>query len=474
MSAPLEKLLRDARIDLVLSRIEKDESVINEVIKHLENDIRSIKFNSIHVLGELGQKSAHAVSKIISCLEDDDWSICREAARSLGKIGSIAKEAISRLSVLLGDKEESIRKEAAIALSKIGNSTPESISSLIKALNDESDIVRTEVAKALGEIGADAYEAIPNLMNSLKDVSWAVRIASAQSISLIGKESIKTIPSLISALEDPDWRVRYRVVNTLAEVGEPAVPALLEVLKQKSSIIRKEALECLGEMKIPDPNIIKNISNLLTSNSEKVRGKAADALRSIGKEAVPALLKALEKASTKMKIIIISALGGIGTEAKAAIPTIINYLKIPEQGLEYIPSFINRIKRAFLAILKDPLRRKAFIRGELARALGKIGFDSEDSVYALELALNDPKSLVRREAALSLGKLGSHATSGIPSLIRALEDLNPDVRWRSSEALGKIGVKSEEVISGLNELIHDKCDYVCDSAINAIDSLTEE
>ncbi|KKL11277.1 hypothetical protein LCGC14_2547410, partial [marine sediment metagenome] len=47
MSAPVEKLLRDARIDLILSRIEKDSSVINEVIKHLSSEIRSIKFNSI-------------------------------------------------------------------------------------------------------------------------------------------------------------------------------------------------------------------------------------------------------------------------------------------------------------------------------------------------------------------------------------------------------------------------------------------
>ncbi|GAG32676.1 unnamed protein product [marine sediment metagenome] len=54
-----------------------------------------------------------------------------------------------------------------------------------------------------------------------------------------------------------------------------------------------------------------------------------------------------------------------------------------------------------------------------------------------------------------------------------MEDRNPDVRWRTSEALGKIGLKTEEIISSLNILIHDKCDYVCESAINAIDDLTE-
>ena len=57
MSASLEQLLRDARIDLVLGRIEKDPSVINEVITQVDNEIRSIRFNSIFVLGELGPKA---------------------------------------------------------------------------------------------------------------------------------------------------------------------------------------------------------------------------------------------------------------------------------------------------------------------------------------------------------------------------------------------------------------------------------
>lgn len=541
MSAPLEKLLRDARIDLILSRIEKDGSILNEVINHLDHDIRSIRFNSIHVLGKVGEKSADAVSKIISCLEDDDWSICREAARSLGKIGNLAKEAVPRLSKSLKDKEESIRKEAATALGKIGNSTIESISSLIDALDDESEFVRTEVAKALGEIGSDAYEAIPKLMKRLKDVSWTVRTASAKSISQIGRGTTRAIPSLLSALEDPDWRVRYRVGNTLAEIGEEAIPSILESLTHKNAVVRKESIDILGEMKISDPKIIDSVANLLTDKVENVRGKAADGLRSIGEAAVPALTKELESVKikfknlyrvanlgyyililsvipyvfsllflflfpplwtyfllwqpilivlgllifeignykelsrqTEMKIIIISALGGMGINANDAIPVLVNFLKIPEQEEEYVYSFINNIKRAFKAFSKDPLSKKASIRVESARALGKIGFNSEDTTRALEYALNDPKKKVRRETALSLGKLGESAKSAIPSLLNALKDKNPDVRWRTSEALGKIGVNTEDVISNLNELIHDEFDYVGESAINAIDSLTEE
>lgn len=498
MSASLEKLLRDARIDLILARIEKDPTVIKEVIDYLNSDIRSIRFNSIYVLGELGEKCGEeAVNSLIKCCGDEDWSICREVARSLGRIGINAKEAVSELSKLLSNKEESIRKEAAIALGKIRNSTTESLNSLIEALDDKNEEVRTEIANALGKIGPEAYTAIPHLMKNLKDMSWAVRTASAQAVSQIGKGYTKAIPSLISALEDKDWRVRYRVVNTLAELGEESIPSLLDSLDHNNPIVRKEAIEALGEIKKSDPKILDKLHLLLNDTEETVRGKAADALRNIGKDSIPVLIKSYDenlkfpmnwilywiisflavpywllfdqifililalfisliltfrfminhfKANYKRKILLISAIGGIGIDAKEAIPFMIEKLK----------------------------NEKKFIGVEAARSLGNIGIGSEDAIKALEQALSDKSDIVRREAALSLGKMGIYAKSAVPSLINALNDKHPDVRWRSTEALGKIGLKTPDVISSLKNLIHDECDYVCESAILTLDSLTEE
>ncbi|MFW9783784.1 MAG: HEAT repeat domain-containing protein [Candidatus Heimdallarchaeota archaeon] len=496
MSAPLEKLLRDARIDLVLSRIEKDPSIINEVVDHLNSEIRSVKFNSINVLGELGEKSEKAVPLLTSCLEDDDWSICREAARTLGKIGIIAQNALPKISKLLTDKEDSIRKEAAIALGRIGNPTSDSLNALKNALNDRNEEVRTEAANALGEIGSEAYEAIPELMESIKDTSWVVRTASAHAISQIGKGSVKAIPTLINAMQDDDWRVRYRVVNTLASMGELAVPALLEALNSKNKTVVKEALDCLGEIKIADPKIINSISNLLASRSEVVSGKAADALRSIGKESVPSLIEAYDKVNKKMKITIISSIGGIGLDAEEAIPFLIKIL-VPHEEINpfdlkerreqlYSKSFSSKLRGFFeelntlrlinlyALLYVKRFSRSILIKVEAVRALGNIGKNSESVVSALEFALINPKQIVRRAAALSLGKMGSTANIAVPSLIEALEDRKPDVRWRASEALGIIGDNSDEVLTGLNELIHDKCDYVCESAINALDTLTEQ
>ena len=56
MSATLEQLLRDAKVELVVARVEKDPTVIEEIVEYLDSDIRSIRFNAALSLGELGEK----------------------------------------------------------------------------------------------------------------------------------------------------------------------------------------------------------------------------------------------------------------------------------------------------------------------------------------------------------------------------------------------------------------------------------
>lgn len=300
MSASLEQLLRDARIDLVLSRIEKDASLIEEIINQVDSDIRSIRFNSIFVLGELGEKSGRsAVSKIKIYLTDDDWSIRRECARSLGKIGPIAEESIDTLSALVDDNEASIRSSVVISLGKICSATDECIKTLTRALEDSSVQVRAEAAKSIGLLGSDAYEVIPDLMKSMRDPNWTVRTAAAMSISAIGKNTLKAIPTMISALNDKDWRVRYRVVTTLAQIGEPSIPYILNVINNSDYLIRKGAVEALGELKVDKPEILEKISTLLHDKKEVVRGRTTDSLRNIGKPAVPVLVNTLKTSKKK-------------------------------------------------------------------------------------------------------------------------------------------------------------------------------
>ncbi|MHA1701179.1 MAG: HEAT repeat domain-containing protein, partial [Promethearchaeota archaeon] len=241
-----------------------------------------------------------------------------------------------------------------------------------------------------------------------------------------------------------DWRVRYRVVDTLTQIGEPSISGLLNVLSHKNRVVRKGAVEALGELGIEDPKIIKDLSIMLKDKKEDVRGKAADSLRSIGKKAIPSLIEALQTSKSKMSVVIISSIGGIGIDASEAIPQLISFLD-----------------------------NKPKIKIAIARALGKIGLNSSEAIDGLKQLLYDPKTNVRREAALSLGKIGIKAESAVDDLLYLLNDKKPDVRWRATEALGKIGLNNPKILSGLQTMIKDECDYVCESADNAIDELTE-
>ena len=70
MSATLTELLRDAKVELVVARCEKDSKIIDEVIDHLKSDSRSIRFNASLALGELGEKASESVASLIECLAD--------------------------------------------------------------------------------------------------------------------------------------------------------------------------------------------------------------------------------------------------------------------------------------------------------------------------------------------------------------------------------------------------------------------
>jgi HEAT repeat protein len=270
-----------------------------------------------------------------------------------------------------------------------------------------------------------------------------VRTAAAQAIEGIGTGSREAIPTLINTLGDRDWRVRYRSIGTLVKIGEPAVPALMQVINHNDSTVRQGVVEAFGEMQVTDPEIIASVASLLKDKEEMVRGKAADALRNIGKDAIPILVESYEKSNSEMKILIMSAIGGIGADAQTAIPKITEILK----------------------------GGKPNERSEAARALGKIGIAKEMAISALVGALADSKSIVRRESALSLGKLGPAASDAVPALVEALGDKKPDVRWRASEAFGRIGVVDSNSIEVLQELLHDEHDYVSEAAQETLDLL---
>ena len=88
-----------------------------------------------------------------------------------------------------------------------------------------------------------------------------------------------------------------------------------------------------------------------------------------------------------------SALGRIGPEAKEAVPALIIALNDQSEG----------------------------VRSSAASALGRIRPEAKESVPALIIALNDQSEWVRHSAASALGEMGTEAKRGCPSAHRCTQ-----------------------------------------------------
>lgn len=121
--------------------------------------------------------------------------------------------------------------------------------------------------------------------------------------------------------------------------------------------------------------------------------------------AVPRLTELVREADPGTRYLAAKALGQIGDEAEAAVPTLLDALRDNDM----------------------------FLRAGITGALIKIG---PPAVPGLTKALFDPSSAVKRAACKALGKIGSERS--VPALKFSLRDGNHGVRKFAREALQRI------------------------------------
>ncbi|WP_337886584.1 HEAT repeat domain-containing protein [Fischerella thermalis] len=188
------------------------------------------------------------------------------------------------------------------------------------------------------------------------------------------------IAPIIEKLIDNNARVRLEAHDALVSIGSPAVPALIEVLKNPDCNIRWRAAWVLGDMSSEANAAVGALAEALQDEDAQVRMYAALALGEIGKAAkpaVPPLMAALQDREEYVRIYAASALRRLGTEAKVAVPSLMN-------------------------------------------------------------ALKDKNPRVRKNAALALGAMGSEATSAVGDVIPLLQDNEYYVRYAAVKGLAGI------------------------------------
>ena len=183
---------------------------------------------------------------------------------------------------LLKDPDWVVRREAAITLGEMGDER--CAEPLCRALYDGDWQVREVAIDALGQIGSPSVE---KLIKLLRD--WDVRKYAIIALGKIRDERV--LDPLMQQLRNEEFK-EY-ATSALVEVGQPAVPRLIEALKDKDDNVRKQAVVALGRIKLPEA--VDSLIAMLSDKDWYTRLTAAAALEAIGDERGRDAIKPLMK-----------------------------------------------------------------------------------------------------------------------------------------------------------------------------------
>ena len=207
----------------------------------------------------------------------------------------------------------------------------------------------------------------------------------------------KLMQELQDELNDEDEATRLNAAYALGNIGEPAIPTLIEALRQESKSAWNRNLD-RGDFTNP-------------SQLDSIYGLAA-----VGEPAVPVLTEVLGDTDWWTRAGAAAALGCMGEPAHSAVPALIEALKDDSE----------------------------WVCRNAADTLGNIGPLARSAVPALIEALGDNRQVsrwslsdapLRENAMIALAKMGQLPQSAIPSMEEALHDENQYIRSWAAIAL---------------------------------------
>ena len=252
-------------------------------------------------------------------------------------------------------------------------------------------------------LGRLAIPVVAQTTRSGSDLDWANRVmASDSKVRSIAEADLvqgagRSLPLLRRLLNRGNEVLELRTFEIIRRIGPPAIPLLVELLRDERVSIRRNAVDALIDLAPYTASVQPALRRALRDEDSDVAGDAARALGALGGKAspsVPALVLALSHEEPHVRIYAAESLASIGPAAAAAT-------------------------------------------GELARAVG------------------DPIPGVRWAACEALASIGPAAQSAVPQLIEALTDEFLYVRIFAAGALGSIGPKAHTAREALRAAAND-------------------
>ena len=190
--------------------------------------------------------------------------------------------------------------------------------------------------------------------------------------------------------------------------ADDPLPNLVRTLRSKSAADRLRAAKNLGRLGWLARDAMPALVVALNDEDGKVREAAAQAVGQMGPEALPTLSSMLGHEDKYVRRHAVWAMGKLGPLARPALPVL-------------------------CAALKDCDPRTG---SGAAQALGNMGADAAEAVAALAEAMRGTNIVLCRLASKALSQIG---TPALATLIAHLQHSDPFVRGESALAIGWMG-----------------------------------
>jgi HEAT repeat protein len=390
--------------------------------------------------GTLPAEDRPVPDDLLKALKDREPGARVKAIMGLSRLGA---EAVPHLVGALKDDEAEVSQAAAYGL-RLVRATPEALAAALGPFARDPDArVRQGVAGALGRCGKAG---VPLLVPSLEDAEAGVRRQAVFSLQDVLKRAPEAaadvLPAVARRLKDNATPVRLMAVQTLPRCGKGAVPALVEALRDEEAPVRAYALDGLLRLKPGPKDVLPAVVERLEKDSAaSVRQSALRTLGTLGPDALPHILAALEDKDPTVQNAALKALSQVGPEAGRAVAAV----------------------RRLAATALTPAVRTAAVQ-----ALAKIG---PEGPALFEELLKERDSATRLECLKTLGRAGNATREAVPALIAALGDNDREVRILAAHVLGQIGPGAREAVEALNRAAQDSDKDVKETARKALEKV---
>ena len=220
----------------------------------------------------------------------------------------------------------------------------EGVPELIRALESDDPRTRRYIVLALARLGPGAAPAIPALLQGLKDPVSDVRINSAIALTRINEGSPAIVDSVIGLLVDEDLSVRPAVIEALRDWSVEPLPAVVSLLDHESPVMRRSAVIILRRAVREDPRLADLVHRMTDDPDADVRAAARCAILGSGRATHDEFRQWLDDGNDEVILTAIDSLRRLGPDAQALIPNLVACLG---RGDERIHFRVLRALRSF-------------------------------------------------------------------------------------------------------------------------------